>query len=266
MDLGLLSDLVQRVADEEVLPRFTRVWGRHKADGSLITEADEAVQARLIEELEARWPEIPLMGEEMTLGEQQTVLDRGGRFWCLDPLDGTTNFAAGVPYYAISLALIGDGRVEAGLVYDPQRRECFTAGLGAGARLNGEPLVPARAPSELEECVALVDMKRLPPRLALALVNDPPFRSQRSFGAVALDWCWLAAGRCHIYLHGRQNLWDYAAGSLIMAEAGGRACLTERPDGICDARLFLGSRMGVGAVSDALFEKWRGYLASTCRV
>jgi len=260
MDMQALEVLLETVAQEELLSRFTRVESRNKADGSLITEADIAVQARLVAELKSRWPGIPVLGEEMTAEQQDAVLASGQPFWCLDPLDGTTNFAAGLPYFAVSLALIDQGRAQAGLVYDPQRSECFRARRGEGAWLNGAPLRIARAPDRLRDCVALVDMKRLPVVLGGRLASAAPYRSQRSFGAVALDWCWLAAGRCHIYLHGRQNLWDYAAGSLVLAEAGGVGCLTDRPDGECNPRLYLGSRVGVGAVSRPLFDAWREWI------
>lgn len=261
MDFEQISALVEQVAQEELAPRFNRVRGSLKADGSLITDADTAVQSRLIGELQARWPEIPVLGEEMSSERQQAILAGAQAFWCLDPLDGTTNFVAGLPYFAVSLALIEAGTAVGGVVCDPQRRENFRAKRGAGAWLNGERLRVRQVPDRLSECVALVDMKRLDPDLGRRLVTEPPFRSQRSFGAVALDWCWLAASRCHIYLHGRQNIWDYAAGSLVLAEAGGVVCLTDRPAGACEPRLYLGTRTGVGAVSQELFDDWRRYIS-----
>lgn len=261
MDFEQISALVEQVAQEELAPRFNRVRGSLKADGSLITDADTAVQSRLIGELQARWPEIPVLGEEMSSERQQAILEGAQAFWCLDPLDGTTNFVAGLPYFAVSLALIEAGTAVGGVVCDPQRRENFRAKRGAGAWLNGERLQVGQVPNRLSECVALVDMKRLDANLGKRLVTEPPFRSQRSFGAVALDWCWLAASRCHIYLHGRQNIWDYAAGSLILAEAGGVVCLTDRPAGACEPRLYLGTRTGVGAVSRELFDDWRRYIS-----
>ena len=261
MDLTQVAALVEQVAEEEVTPRFTRVRSRCKADGSLVTEADIAVQSRLIAELEARWPGIPLLGEEMEPPRQRAVLEGAPAFWCLDPLDGTTNFSAGLPFFALSLALIRNGEAVAGIVYDPQRRECFRAERGGGAWLNGEPLAIRRAPERLSDCIALIDMKRLRPELVSRLAARAPYRSQRSLGAVALEWCWLAAGRCHLYLHGRQNLWDYAAGNLILAEAGGVACLADRPEGVCGRSLYLGPRAGIGAVSRPLFDAWRSFVA-----
>ncbi len=102
-----------------------------KSDGTLVTDADLAVQSRLIEQLAASWPEIPLMGEEMT-AEQQQALAAHDCYWCVDPLDGTTNYSAGLPYFALSLALVVEGRAVLGIVYDPVRHECFRAELGRG--------------------------------------------------------------------------------------------------------------------------------------
>ena len=260
MDLVQVAALVQQVAEEEVSTRFTRVASRQKADGSLITEADTAVQSRLMSALGARWLDIPLLGEEMEPKRQRAVMEEGRAFWCLDPLDGTTNFSAGLPFFAVSLALIREGRVEAGIVYDPQRHECFSAERGGGAWLNGETLAIEHPPAELGECIALIDYKRLRPHLIERLAAQPPYRSGRSLGAVALEWCWMAAGRCHIYLHGRQNLWDYAAGSLVLAEAGGVVCLTDRPEEACGQELRLGAKVGVGAVSLPLFHAWRSFI------
>lgn len=259
-DAKEIEELLRQAADQELQSRFTRVGSRHKADGSLITEADTAMQARLIRELTLRWPDIPVLGEEMETSQQQRIMSAEAGFWCLDPLDGTTNYSTGLPYYAVSLALIREGRSVAAWVYDPQRRECFRAEAGQGAKLDGKSMVTPAGPGALKECVALVDMKRLPPDLSQRLATEPPYRSQRSLGAVALDWCWLAAGRCHVYLHGRQNLWDYAAGSLVLQEAGGSICLSDRPGDACNPALVLGPRTGIGAVNPKLFADWRRWI------
>ena len=200
---------------------------RHtKLDGSVVTEADIALQRRLQQELARHWPEYDFLGEEMAGHEQEELMrvctQKG--LWCLDALDGTSNFAAGVPYFAVSLALLIHCRPELGLVYDPVRDECFTAQRGQGAWLNGLSL-GTRAALELPlpRCIAAVDFKRLAARSAARLARRRPTVRQRNFGASSLDWCWLADGRFHVYLHGGQKLWDYAAGHLILAEAGGRS-------------------------------------------
>ncbi|MCK8515611.1 inositol monophosphatase family protein [Methylonatrum kenyense] len=259
MELSRLRQQVRRVSEEVLLPRFNRVERSFKADGSIVTAADLAMQSGLQDVLRQYWPDIPLLGEEMAPEDQAALLAATGQpVWVLDPLDGTSNFSAGIPFFAVSLALIQGGRPLIGLVYDPVRDECFMAAEGQGAWLNEQSLMPVEETLPLARCTACVDFKRLQPRLARRLAAEPPYSSQRSFGSVALDWCWTAAGRVHLYLHGRQKLWDYAAGCLILSEAGGRsATLSGEPV----FRPSLEPRSAVAALSPDLFRQWQGYLA-----
>ena len=253
-----LQDIIVSAAKTELLPRFRHIGHDFKADGSLITEADLATQHTIQQALTAGWPDYAFLGEEMPAAQQQALLhDQQTGLWCLDPLDGTSNFASGIPYFAISLALLQEGEIKLGLVYDPNRDECFTAIRGAGAWLNGEPIAGQQAPIPQQATIGLVDYKRLPKGLAQRLASDAPYRSQRSFGSVALDWCWLAAGRAHVYLHGRQNLWDYAAGLLVLTEAGGYSCTLES-EPIFNRSLQ--PRSAVGAPNKALFDRWHDWL------
>jgi len=253
-----LCELLRRVGDEELLPRLGRPGARLKADGTLVTEADLAVQARIAAELAQRYPMIPLLGEEMPRAEQERLLAGSVEgIWCLDPLDGTSNFAAGIPVFAISLAYLRHGRTQLGVVYDPVRSECFHARAGEGAWLDDRPVNPGEPPPSLAECIAIVDYKRLEPRLAANLATRPPFRSQRSFGSVALDWCWLAAGRGHLYLHGGQKLWDYAAGRLIFSEAGGAGGCGAGPGGPPSDEPGLSPLLALAAAGPRLLGEWR---------
>ncbi len=211
------------IAQQQLLPHFARVSREHKADGSIVTAADIATQEALQDYLQQHWPQIPLLGEEMAHGQQQQLLQQSENLWCLDPLDGTSNFAAGIPYFCVSLALIRQGITELALIYDPVRDECFTAQRGQGAWLNGEALRCQAPAVALDKAIAVIDLKRLAPSLAGSLAAQPPFASQRNFGSGALDWAWLAASRYHYYLHGGQKLWDYTAGVLLLSEAGGVA-------------------------------------------
>lgn len=249
-----LATLVVSAAREELLPRFRQVDFSRKADDSLLTEADLAMQQRLAHELHAHWPHIAFLGEEMTQERQHHLLanDTDG-VWIVDPLDGTRNFAAGLPFFSVSVALLLKGEIVLGVVYDPLRDECFTAVKGAGAHCNGMPLQRVMLPHELRHSIALIDFKRLSEDLAARLVTERPFSSQRSFGSVAIDWCWLAAGRCHTYLHGAQRMWDYAAGALVYAEVGGRVVTLQGEP------LFNGSlapRSAVAALDEKLFRDW----------
>ena len=256
-DIGAAREIVLTAARVE-LPHRDHIHRHHKADGSLITEADLAMQRRIRAALEQQWPEHGFLGEEMNTEEQEQALqclDTG--VWCLDPLDGTNNFAAGIPYYAVSLAFLKQGQVQLAIVYDPSRDECFTAVRGQGARLNGHRIEAHSAGIRLREAVALVDLKRLPRELTERLLHKTPYVSQRSFGAVALDWCWVAAGRVHVYLHGRQKLWDYAAGSLILEEAGGHAVSL---DGEPVYRPGLAPRSAAAALDGELYQAWIEWL------
>ena len=222
--LAEVVTLLHRVAREEILPRFQRVRRELKADGTWVTAADTAMQARVQRELADRWPHIAFLGEEMPGSEQQSLMRHTQTgLWVLDPLDGTSNFAAGLPIFGPSLALIRNARIELGVVIDVPRDETFSAALGHGAWLNNVPLSMAKSALPLAKTIACVDFKRLPASLAGRLATMPPYASQRSIGSVALDWCWVAAGRFHLYLHGSQGLWDYCAGHLILSEAGGHS-------------------------------------------
>ena len=253
-----LARLVRETADRELPARFCCGSGSRKADGSLVTEADLVMQSALAETLQRHWPDIDILGEEMDVSAQQRALQQVGTgVWCIDPLDGTSNFSIGVPYYAVSVALLRNNQVELGIVYDPSRKECFAAARGQGAWLNGQRLPQQQLSTVLSQGMALIDLKRLTPGLASRLAANPPYKSQRSFGAVALDWCWLAAGRCHLYLHGRQKLWDYAAGSLILLEAGGSAVTL---DGGPVFSPTLQPRSAAAALDPALFKQWTQWL------
>jgi myo-inositol-1(or 4)-monophosphatase len=226
-----------------------------KSDGSLITETDLALQNAISACLLKHFPHIPVLGEEMTEKEQQAVLATGN-CWLLDPLDGTSNFSHGIPVYAVSCALLQQGEVVAGMVYDPNRSECFHAVRGHGAWLNEQSLQrnTAEQTGQLKHAMAIIDTKRLEPNLAQAIGQEHPYHSQRSFGSVALDWCWLAQGRIQTYLHGKQKLWDFAAGALIAEESRCIAqTLCEEP--ILKAPLSLDARSAVGACP-ALAKAW----------
>lgn len=258
---GEVSALLRTAAREELLPRFGHAAAACKADGSVVTEADLALERRLTAALQRRWPSIAVLAEEMDAATQRSVLgDAAGAAWCLDPLDGTSNFAAGLPFFCVSLALVRGGRVRLALVYDPIRDECFGAAEGRGAWCGDRTLQRARGTPPLAQCVAGIDLKRLAMPLAERLVRAAPYRSQRNFGAAALDWCWVAAGRYPVYLHGGQQLWDFAAGSLILEQAGGCSCTL---DGETVFRAALGPRSVVAAATPEAFREWCAWLGVT---
>jgi len=222
-----LESLVRDVARDTILPRYMKAVRQHKSDGSSVTEADLAAQKTLIARL-AELRDAPVIGEEMTPAQHRELWRNGAEgIWCIDPIDGTTNFANGIPLFAVSVAWMVDGETQFGVVYNPVTDEAFYASQGQGAWLNGTRLPLRKAAKQLAGAVAGIDFKRLSPDLASALVRQKPFFSQRNFGSSALEWCFVAAGRLDVYVHGGQALWDYAAGRLILAEAGGSASLLD---------------------------------------
>jgi myo-inositol-1(or 4)-monophosphatase len=248
---------VKLVTAEEIMPRYLKVAHQHKSDGSLCTEADIAAQNALTKKLQAIL-NVPVLGEEMTATEQRALWETGqDGIWCIDPIDGTSNFVRGLPYFAVSVALVREGKSVLGVVYDPVANEMFSAEHGKGAFLNGEKLVGREAAVTLEQALASVDLKRLKKKLATQLASNPPYSSQRNFGASALDWCYTAAGRYDIYLHGGQKLWDYAAGLLVLQETGGHVCCIESDDfGQCD----IWQRSVIAAHDEKLFGEWKSWV------
>jgi myo-inositol-1(or 4)-monophosphatase len=178
-------------------------------------------------------------------------------------MDGTSNFAAGLPFFAVSIALIINKQQQLGLIYDPIHDEMFTAIKGQGAYLNDQPLHYSAArlcqnPAEDEAAkskpiMAEIDMKRLPEKLAIKLVTEDFCASQRNIGSSAIDWCWMSVGRFDLYLHGGQKMWDYAAGSLIFSEAGGYSISLDNQS-VFNGRLEI--RSALACFDKSTFDNW----------
>ncbi|MDQ6968418.1 MAG: inositol monophosphatase [Mariprofundaceae bacterium] len=219
-DIQKVTHIAQEASERILLPGFKK-QGKvsTKDDGSVVTETDLKCQDFLQKELSLLAPNIAFLGEEMTQKEQLSCLQSNESFWCVDPLDGTSNFATPIPLFAISIALIDQGRPILACIHDPIRQETFTAIQGQGFYLNQQPLKNHYA-EQLSQAVGFVDFKRLTPCLASKLATKKIYRSQRNIGSCALEWAWLAAGRGQFIIHGQEKLWDYAAGSLLAEESG----------------------------------------------
>ncbi|WP_231505786.1 inositol monophosphatase family protein [Guyparkeria halophila] len=262
-DRNAVITLVRRCAHRHLLRGGTQAADR-KTDGSWVTATDHAMQSDLQAGLAERFPAHGFLGEEMDLAAQEAAwrecLD-GRPTWVVDPLDGTSNFRVGFPVFSVTVALLVGGQTVFGVVFDPSRDECFHAARGDGAWLNGERLSLVNEPRQaLKSCLATVDFKRLPRDVATHLACDPPYASQRSIGSVALDWCWVAAHRVQVYVHGKQKLWDYAAGQLILHEAGGASADLDGELDYLDRPLEPLPRSAVAATHVELLEDWLGEL------
>jgi fructose-1,6-bisphosphatase/inositol monophosphatase family enzyme len=252
-----IVDTARDVAREVIMPHFLTAQRNLKDDGSLFTVVDLAAQEALIERL----PHIidrPVLGEEMPESLQFRLWHENQEgIWCIDPIDGTTNFVNGIPFFGVAIAYIAEGRTRFGVVHNPMTDETFYAEEGGGAFLNGTAL-PLRAPAKhLLDAVAGVDFKRIPKPLADALATQSPFYSQRNFGSSALEWCFVAAARLDVYLHGGQMMWDFAAGSLIAAEAGAHGSMLDGAS--LDMSPCHKTPVVVGA-SPALYREWMDWL------
>jgi len=258
-DLDSLIDLVRQASSKIDSFRQSGSRSELKMDGSLVTGVDRGIQDYLSQELNSRWPQFGFIGEEMPHNHQVRICEHSEQgFWVLDPLDGTTNFTSGFLFFGISLALVIAGQPVLAVIYDPVRDECFAARKGGGAFLNGVPLVCPDT-GALAECIANIDYKRLVEDLASQLVRCPPYRSQRNLGSSVLEWCWLAAGRIQLYLHGGQKLWDFAAGYLILHEAGGAATSLSGQSLDCGK---LRKRSVIAAVNAELLDQWVDWINS----
>ena len=249
-------ECVRAVSTQEILPRFRSVAATRKLDGSLVTEADIAAQRALATRL-ARIARVPVLGEEMPADEQQAVWRAGGRFWCVDPIDGTANFSADIPRFAVSVALMEGDRPLFGVVYDPIADEAFYGVRGAGAWLNAMHLAPASSVPALRDAVAEVDLRRSHAHLRHRLKDHPPYARRVTSGSSALTWCDVAAGRADLLLHSGQMVWDYMAGALILEEAGGSIAMIEGDD-FWSGPVW--SRSVIAARRPALFATWRDWV------
>lgn len=187
----------------------------------LVTEVDVDVERLARALLQSRFPDHDILAEEMG-GERETASHR----WVFDPLDGTTNFAHGVPIFCASLALEIDGEAVVGAVFDPNRQELFTAERGVGAWLNGTP-IRVSATTDLIDALLVTGFpydvhQTLEDVVGLFGAFVGRARAIRRLGSAALDLCWVGAGRMDGFWEERLQPWDTRAGALIVEQAGGR--------------------------------------------
>jgi myo-inositol-1(or 4)-monophosphatase len=215
-------EAVVRAGDLQLAQFGTDMRIDKKGAIDLVTEVDVAIERAFRAMIAERFPDHHILAEE--LGGSATV--PAGPCWVFDPIDGTTNYAHGLPIFCASLALEIDGVAQIGAVYDPNRRELFTAERGGGAFLNGRPLTVSSAPTLVDALLVTgfpYDVhQRLEEIVGLFREFIGRARAVRRLGSAAIDLCWVAAGRMDGFWERDLKPWDIAAGGLIASEAGGR--------------------------------------------
>ena len=187
----------------------------------LVTEVDVEVEKMFRALIAERFPDHDVLAEEM--GQPRTGASHR---WVFDPLDGTSNYAHGIPIFCATVALEIDGEPVAGAVFDPNRRELFTAERGLGAWLNGEPIQVSVTNTLIDAMLVTGFPYDLRERFDDLMQVFGGFlkeaRAVRRLGSAAIDLCWVAAGRMDGFWEQNLKAWDTMAGALIVQEAGGR--------------------------------------------
>tara|TARA_A100001011_G_scaffold270782_1_gene279993 strand:+ start:98 stop:844 length:747 start_codon:yes stop_codon:yes gene_type:complete len=179
-----------------------------KGPRDFVTKTDKRVESILIEELSKAKKNFSFLTEESGKIENNDK----HKIWIIDPIDGTTNFLHGIPHFAISIALKIDGELISGLINDPIKNEIFFAEKNNGAYFNSHRIRVSKK-NNLDECLFSSDSN--------GLKNIFPKLNMRNTGCAALDLAYVGSGRLDGYFHNNINLWDIAAGILIVKEAGG---------------------------------------------
>ena len=253
----MVQNIVKHSAESCLKAYFKQSTANYKDDGSIVTEADIAMQTAITDALQQNYPEVLMLSEESSAEEHQKIMQSGKDYWCLDPLDGTNNFHHTLPLFSVSIALISEGQIVVGVVYDPMRDESFSAIKNHGLWINDRRVNPPVQPSKMSHSIAFVDFKRLGSDIKWPLVKQAPYKSQRNVGSCALEWAWLAAGRVQLLLHGSEKFWDYAAGCLLNSEARG---FSETIDGESVFNNSLFPRSVIAASNTELFEQWSNWV------
>jgi fructose-1,6-bisphosphatase/inositol monophosphatase family enzyme len=258
VDVEAIGALLVEVSERVIVPRFRALTAgdvSEKGPGDLVTVADTEAEDLITEALLARYPRVPVIGEEAVAADPRLVedLDALATYWLLDPLDGTANFVDGDPGFGTMLALVHDGQPVASWLWLPLRDLMVTAEKGSGAWSGGRRLGSTSEPAGWATSAsrAWVSVRFLPPEVRRAVeANARAFESfSAGPGSAVAAYPGLVAGEVDAALQWRTHPWDHAPGALVLAEAGGSA---RRPDGTP----YRPGDPGAGLVLVARAEQW----------
>lgn len=216
-----VCETAARRAGELVMDRFRGdVEVSLKGRANVVTDADLASERLILDYVSAEYPEFGILSEESA-----PVAGSSPYTWVVDPIDGTRNFAEGIPHFCVVVAIAAGGDVVAGVTYDPVRDEMFAAQRGHGATRNGEPMRVSDR-QQIDEAVLGFDLGYNfdQAKLLLEMASDlwPQVQSYRMMGSSAMSLAYAACGRIDLYFHHSLSAWDIASGILLAREAGGQ--------------------------------------------
>lgn len=221
----IISCAVQaaRAASKIMMAKYGAGCALEKTKNNLVTEADFKCEEAIISVIREKYPSHSVLAEERH--KDADLLSKN--LWIIDPLDGTNNYAHGIPHFCVSIAYAEKGEVLAGIILDPMRKEFFTATKGGGAFLNGARISVSRTARIFQAIITTgfyYDRGRLMEKTLAAIHSlfKADIRGIRRLGSAALDLCWVACGRFDGYFEYRLSPWDFAVGMLLVNEAGGR--------------------------------------------
>ncbi|MEN6520660.1 MAG: inositol monophosphatase family protein [Armatimonadota bacterium] len=211
-----------RGAGEIILSHYGQINTQRAKEGrgDIVTEVDIESESYILSRIKEYFPDHSIVSEEAgKAGTPET-----GYTWYIDPLDGTRNYALGIPFFCVSIALAKDGIAEYGVIFDPLHNELFYAAKGQGAMMNNRP-VRVSGETDLEDSVISISWLRSRTAYSKFASYIERISSNTSYfrrlGSAALISAYVAAGRIDAYMQGAINPWDIAAGTLLVKEAGG---------------------------------------------
>ena len=262
--LATAAEIVLRAGDIQLSRRASGFRVDKKGTIDLVTEVDVECERMCRAVIAERFPSHDVLAEELSSGPEERSAST--HRWVFDPIDGTTNYAHGLPIYCSSLALEINGRPEAAAIYDPTRRELFTAERGEGAYLNGSR-IGVSATVDLIDSLLVTGFPYDVHQQSTDLVGLfgaflGQARAVRRLGSAALDLCYVAAGRFEGFWEQHLKPWDVAAGALVVTEAGGQVTgMDGSPFDPAAAHLVASN----GHVHDAVLDVVRSFRANRAR-
>lgn len=268
-DLADLTEMLRGAARAEIMPRFRRLGPgaiRHKSGPlDLVTDADEAAEAAITASLQRRFPGALVVGEEAVAKESRLLegLVDADLAFVVDPVDGTANFAAGLPLFGVMAAAIQRGEIVAAAIYDPLGDDVALALRGEGAWMVGSDgarhELRVTAPRPVAQMTGTVSWRYLPAPLRQRVCgNLPRLGAAWDFRCAAHEYRLLAAGQCDFLMFNRLMPWDHAPGWLLHREAGGYSATFDgapyRVDVVQGGLICAPDRASFESLRDALLE------------